>query len=392
MNKTYITDVLTGLQALPDGAAQMCVTSPPYYGLRNYGVEPTYWPAVTYTPMAGLPPVTIPAQTCCLGLESDPLAFIGHLVLVFREMHRVLRKDGTLWVNLGDSYEQSHSGKNGADTEFKGKATCEYLKPKQLLGIPWKLAYALQADGWYLRQDIIWQKPNAMPDSATDRCGKSHEYLFLLSKCPKYHFDADAIKVLSQQQPGVVTAKDSFKRAASKRAQVIPGQTVGTHRPDRKDTVPDGLANRRDVWEIEEDEFAQFLAWKAAQEPQAPSVWKIATQPYAGAHFAVFPEELPRLCILAGSKVGDVVIDPFVGSGTTAAVSVPLGRQFIGIDQDARNVPQQRKRLNDAGMMFCDPQPTWEQLDPSPQTTEDRQQPIVGEAASEQGSPALTPL
>ena len=385
MNKILITDVLTGLGTLPDGIAQTCVTSPPYYGLRNYGVEPTYWPAVTYIPQAGLPPVTIPAQTCCLGLESDPLAFIGHLVLVFREMHRVLRKDGTLWVNLGDSYStgsmnpqgnvRSRANRDNDRTGAAHRAIPTGLKPKDLMGIPWRFAFAMQADGWYLRQDIIWNKPNPMPESVTDRCTKAHEYIFLLSKSQKYYFDADAIKMpLAESSIGRAGRKQDLMDRTGMgtigkqvqngidRTHAYAGLAAGRNGKTGYD-LENGLANRRSVWEI-------------------------ATKPYAGAHFAVFPEELPRLCILAGSYFKDVVIDPFMGSGTTAAVAVHLDRQFIGIDQDARNMPQQRQRLNDAGMMFCEPQPTWEVVEQPEQAASE--QPATSGKETASVPPVLT--
>jgi DNA modification methylase len=398
MNKILITDVLTGLRTLPDGAAQTCVTSPPYYGLRNYGlrnygVEPTYWPSVTYTPMAGLPPVTIPAQTCCLGLESDPLAFIGHLVLVFREMHRVLRKDGTLWVNIGDSYAGSwgnYSGQNrgngsqreittGSKVEQKAYDGKEDWRPptslpisgtknKDLLGIPWKLAFALQADGWYLRQDVIWHKPNPMPESVTDRCTKAHEYVFLLTKSQKYYFDAAGIKVPAKDPADdarrIAQQQNGNKSVPTDKVAGLRVRASDTFR--REDTIPDGLANRR-------------------------SVWSIATQPYSGAHFAVFPPELPRLCILAGSKPADVVIDPFMGSGTTAAVAVEIGRNYIGIDQDPRNAAQQRQRLNEAGTMFCSPAPSWDTIPVPPVSTGPDESPVkTGGTHKQPVQPVLT--
>ena len=254
--------------------AQMCVTSPPYFGLRDYGVDGQ------------------------IGLEQTPDEYVAKMVDVFRAVRDVLADDGTLWLNIGDSY--------GAG--------------KQLLGVPWRLAFALQADGWILRQDIIWHKPNPMPESVRDRCTKAHEYIFLLSKSPKYYFDAEAIK---EQAVGGQTGKAaSFKRDGSKREQAIPGQAYGTHRPEREDVAYNGeLRNRR-------------------------SVWSVPTRPYKGAHFATFPPALIEPCILAGSRPGDIVLDPFMGSGTTAEVAILHGRRYLGceLNEEYRSLQDARIR------------------------------------------------
>ena len=264
-----------------------------------------------------------------IGLEDTPAAFIAALVDVFREVRRVLRDDGTLWLNIGDSYNaagrQGHGTRRGYKQQSNrasaiGADSCrpsvDGLKPKDLIGIPWRVAFALQQDGWYLRQDIIWHKPNPMPESVRDRCTKAHEYVFLLSKSERYFWDAEAMK-----EPAVganlhdVTGRtkqrglaDTFKRKDSKRAQAIPGQSVGTHREDRPDSTYDLYTrNRR-------------------------SVWTVATRPYKGAHFATFPPALIEPCILAGAPFDGVVLDPFTGSGTTAAVALQHGRRFIGCE------------------------------------------------------------
>lgn len=276
MYNLLVGDCIDSMKQLPAKTANTCVTSPPYWNLRDYGVEGQ------------------------IGLEETPEIFLAKLVEVFREVRRVLRDDGTLWVNMGDTW-----GKN-----------------KQMLGMPWRLAFALQADGWFLRQDIIWAKTNPMPESVRDRCTKSHEYVFLLSKKPKYYFDHAAIRepaVYTGANRGVgfghgtdkdsrgrerVSNRDNFRREGSKRAQVIPGQTVGTHRADRADTAPDGMRAKRNIWSL-------------------------ATRPFAGAHFATFPPELVEPCILAGCPQGGTVLDPFGGSGTTAGVALALGRKAI---------------------------------------------------------------
>lgn len=315
----YVGDSVTLLKTFSDGFFDMCVTSPPYWGLRDYGHDGQ------------------------IGQEDTPDEFIATLVRVFRKVRRVLKDDGTCWVNIGDTYAANRSyqvgntkdaGTKGGDGahNHKGSTVPEGLKPKDLCLIPFRLALALQADGWYVRQDIIWSKPNPMPESVRDRCTKAHEYVFLLSKSEKYYFDSDAIKepvtastisrlsqdIESQAGPNrvpgktngpmkAVSARDSFKRENSKRQQAIPNQSVGTHRPDRDDTVPSGMRNKR-------------------------SVWAVSTRGYAGAHFATFPPALIEPCILAGSRPGGIVLDPFGGSGTTAGVALKHGRSAVMLE------------------------------------------------------------
>jgi DNA modification methylase len=242
--------------------------------------------------MPGLPPLDIPGQTVALGLEPDPWAYVGHLVEVFRAVRRVLRDDGTLWLNLGDSYAgggySNHQNTGGAQRANGGKqkhTPTGDLKPKDLCGIPWRVAYALQADGWYLRSDIIWHKPNPMPESVTDRPTKAHEYLFLLSKRPRYFYDADAIR---EEEDG---------------------------------------PNRR-------------------------SVWTMSTRPYAAAHFATFPPELPERCIKAGTRPGDLVLDPFSGAGTTGMVARRLQRAYIGAEQSEEYAEMSRRRIDGDAPLF----------------------------------------
>lgn len=321
---------------------QCCVTSPPYYGLRDYGH---------------------PGQ---IGLEKTPAEYVAALVEVFDGVRELLADDGVLWLNLGDSYASggnlSPHGGQRADRDqtamgFDRSHISMDVRPKNLLGIPWRVAFALQAAGWYLRQDIIWHKPNPMPESVTDRCTKAHEYLFLLTKSERYYWDAEAMKEdATGALPGNVSHKhtaeyedsgdekhrtkaglvayaqrqrskrDSFKRDDSKRAEVIPGQTVGTHRADRDESEYDtGRRNRR-------------------------SVWTVATQPYSGAHFAVFPAALIEPCILAGSRPGDLVLDPFMGSGTTAQVAQALGRPWIGCELNPEYAPLQQARTAQAAL------------------------------------------
>lgn len=293
---TLLGDCVESMRNLEEKSVQTCVTSPPYFGLRDYG-------------HAGQ-----------IGLEPTPTEFVAKLVDVFREVRRVLKDDGTLWLNLGDSYANDTkwggqtSGKHAqsihGNSGIGRRRTSTGLKSKDLIGIPWRVAFALQADGWYLRQDIIWHKPNPMPESVTDRCTKAHEYLFLLTKSERYLCDMGAVKepAVGQNEHDLTGRTkqrgmaDTFKRTASKRAVVIPGQTVGTHRPDRAESSYDlTTRNRR-------------------------SVWTIATRSYKGAHFATFPPALIEPCILAGSRPNDMVLDPFGGSGTTAGVALKHGR------------------------------------------------------------------
>lgn len=323
LNKTLNIPCEIGLYDLPGKCADVCVTSPPYYALRDYGVPPSSWPEITYT-LFGID-VVIPATECCLGLEPTPHAFIGHLLHVFRGVHHALKDDGTCWVNLGDSYStgagggnmknkkvQAMAGSNGLPGEgtrkdnvsvFRKPFRNNFIKSKDMMGIPWMFAFAMREDGWYLRQDIIWAKPNPMPESIQDRCTKSHEYIFLFSKSKKYYFDAEAIKTASihevtktpdgwdtskngshgsfhknGRENNKVPSKHSFKRENSSRKDIlVPGATLNCHRPDRNDTLPTGFANKR-------------------------SVWNIATRPFKEAHFATFPEELVTDCIKAGSS------------------------------------------------------------------------------------------
>lgn len=241
-----------------------------------------------------------------MGLEPTPDEFVAALVEVFREVRRVLADDGTVWLNLGDSYAQAGGrGEQGGSSQRKGRANVqaqerratstrppEGLKPKDLIGIPWRVAFALQADGWYLRQDIIWNKPNPMPESVTDRCTKAHEYIFLLSKGPRYYFDADAIK-----EPAV-TAGAPHKAGRKNDASRNDHSTTGTVRGDGE------FRNRRDVWTV-------------------------STKPYREAHFATFPPDLIEPCILAGAPVGGMVLDPFGGAGTTGLVAERHGRHSV---------------------------------------------------------------
>jgi DNA modification methylase len=349
------------------------VTSPPYWGLRDYKIPPQVWGGDHgcvhelvyehgFCRLCG-------AWKGCFGLEPAPELYIEHAVQIFREVRRVLRSDGTLWLNIGDCYASNggHADTNvnerraeigvaarpdhknrsfrvGTDCDPKrGKATKgqpiryvhgPFLKPKDLVGAPWMLALALRADGWYLRQDIIWSKPNPMPESVTDRCTKAHEYLFLLTKSPRYYFCAAAIKEPVAGDPEASRNRWDIKD------YLIPGQKP-QKRTSRKTKVPGG-------WETE----AEYVEAPMNALRNKRSVWTIATQPYAEAHFATFPEALVEPCILAGSKVGDVVLDPFAGSGTTLAVALRYQRNAIGIELSQPYSELIRRRVGAEGPLL----------------------------------------
>lgn len=304
MNKVYWGDCRDSMRQMAKESVkvQMCVTSPPYYGLRDYGADGQ------------------------IGLEQTPQEFIDNLVEVFACVWDILADDGTLWVNLGDSYarvggDSSQKGrhwdnrKNNPTTGHNRYAKDMGVKEKNLLGMPWRLAFALQEFGWYLRQDIIWHKPNPMPESVTDRCTKAHEYIFLLSKNQKYYFDNEAIKEEGVYPEGTKAAKGSVERQNQ--------QGVNARPPEYK--IYDGMRNKRDVWTV-------------------------PVKPYSGAHFAVYPEELIQPCILAGSRVGDIVLDPFFGSGTTGQVCQNLGRKWIGCELNKDYEKLQNERLVQQGL------------------------------------------
>ena len=332
------------LATLPAASIQCCVTSPPYWGLRDYGTAK--WedgdpkcehkrdhfgsnPSEKQLSNSGSAEghARLVYSTVCgkcgakrvdsqLGLEETPEEYVDKMVLVFREVRRVLRDDGTLWLNLGDSYagnnsRASNNGRAGFGIPREGvfERTGAGLKSKDLVGIPWRVAFALQADGWYLRQDIIWHKPNPMPESVTDRCTKSHEYIFLLSKNSHYHFDHEVIR------------EDAVGKIGKPSRVFGAKEQEGTMRGDIGNTFVDtGLRNKR-------------------------SVWTVTTKPFKGAHFATCPPDLIEPCVLAGSKVGDTLLDPFSGAGTTGVVAVQHGRRYIGIELNPDYLEMSRKRI-----------------------------------------------
>ena len=298
------------LATLPAGSVQCCITSPPYWGLRDYGT-------------AGQ-----------LGLEPTPEQYVASMVSVFREVWRVLRDDGTLWVNLGDSYSSTGGSNakqfdiittghkklrdNGAVPDYTRKVVLG-LKPKDLVGIPWRVAFALQADGWYLRQDIIWHKPNPMPEGVTDRCTKAHEYIFLLTKSARYYYDAAA--VASPIAESTIRIHSSAGVNARGTGADWKQYHVGQgHSGLVNGNLRSGTRNKR-------------------------SVWTVTTKPFKGAHFATFPPDLIEPCILAGSAADTLVLDPFSGAGTTGVVAVQHGRSYLGIELNPDYLEMSRKRI-----------------------------------------------
>lgn len=338
--RILVGDVLNRISEIPDQSVQCVVTSPPYWGLRDYGNDQQ------------------------IGLERNPQDYIDAMVQVFCQVKRVLVDDGVLWINIGDSYVggKGQSGSMGGDyqaarndsgaslnmahqtlggkkqtkpTDDRAMMRSAGLKPKDLVGIPWMLAFALRADGWYLRQDIIWHKPNPMPESVTDRCTKSHEYVFMFTKSAKYYFDSKAIEEPSKTKPGATWSER--KAAGATAGNVIVGDGIrnGTQRVVHGKGVTsnltrqDGMRNKR-------------------------SVWSITTKPFRGAHFAVMPEALVEPCVLATSRIGDMVFDPFSGSGTVGVVSNRLGRDYIGCELNEQYVKLSYERLQDANGLYVE--------------------------------------
>ncbi|WP_374139527.1 site-specific DNA-methyltransferase [Sphingomonas sp.] len=337
------------LAALPDNSTNCCVTSPPYFGLRDYGVDGQ------------------------MGLEPTPDEFVAGMVAVFREVRRVLRDDGTLWLNIGDSYNNSDKwGGGGANTGKHTRAPdgsieswksvrCKWsgapgIKPKDLIGIPWMLAFALRADGWYLRQDIIWSKPNPMPESVTDRCTKAHEYLFLLSKSARYYYDAAAIAEPLGLASVARLAQNVEAQVGSDR---IPGKTNGTMKAVGRRAAGNKTHKGQAAYEGGQEEhrtkagLVSFAERERAKVEQGDldgtrnrrSVWTVATQPFKEAHFATFPPALIEPCIFAGCPVGGTVLDPFGGAGTTGLVADRLQRNAVLIELNPEYVEIARRRI-----------------------------------------------
>jgi DNA modification methylase len=354
--KVIVGDNRETLKQLPDQSVQCVVTSPPYWGLRDYGTatwiggdadcshrretkksDKTITGHKNFTEMLSVgdaiykdkcPRCGAIREDEQIGLEVTPAEYVEQLCRVFDEVWRVLKDDGTLWLNIGDSYSGSGKGIAGNLGAKNDERNMEHrhsaivpdgLKPKDLIGIPWRVAFALQERGWYLRQDIIWSKPNPMPESVSDRCTKSHEYIFLLTKSPRYFFDNEAIK-----EDAVTEPKARDKNAEGYQADYAKGDRFSQ---GERVYGADGKRNKRDVWSV-------------------------AVKPYAEAHFATYPPELITPCILAGSKEGDTILDPFNGSGTTGEVALLYNRNYVGLELNPDYARLAENRLNDACGMF----------------------------------------
>lgn len=308
MSRIICADALKGLRTIESESVDMCVTSPPYYGLRDYGVSGQ------------------------VGIEQTPDAYIARLTEIFSEVRRVLKKDGTLWVNIGDSYAGSGKGPMTISANGKNKdvfdmtnriyevpKTWEGIKPKDLIGIPWMLAFSLRSSGWYLRSDIIWHKLNCLPESVKDRPTKTYEHIFLLSKSPKYYYDYKAI-----QEPLKQVSKERYKRGRSDKSKYC-GE------------------NMRQGINKQHEDFSEF----DQEYRRKRDVWELSTNTFRmDEHFAMYPEKLVEPCVLAGSRVGGTVLDPFFGSGTTGAVAKRLGREYIGIDINSRYCDKAQARID----------------------------------------------
>jgi len=324
------------LRKLADESVHCCVTSPPYFGLRDYGVD---------------------GQT---GLEQTPAEFVEQLVSVMREVRRVLRPDGTLWLNLGDSYATGAGGvgncpgggKQGESWKVRGRMTppnrmpLPGLKPKDLIGIPWQVAFALQADGWWLRQDIVWAKPNPMPESVRDRCTKAHEYIFLLAKSERYYYDIEAMQEPAQEWAGRAATFDRSGNAVSE--HVLPGQSAAQHRPRSSGNKERKPASARGVPVDTDGKSAGAVAgsvpWEGATRNKR-SVWTVGTEPFSEAHFATFPPALIEPCIKAGCPEGGTVLDPFGGAGTTGLVADRLGRNAVLVELNPDYAAMAERRI-----------------------------------------------
>jgi len=309
----YNGDALTILKDMPSESISCCVTSPPYWGLRDYGVDGQ------------------------LGLEQTPEEYVANMVGVFGEVKRVLRKDGTLWLNLGDSYMSNPSCDIGDPKNMDGRKRMDNpnrhniagLKAKDLVGIPWRVAFALQADGWYLRSDIIWAKPNPMPESVTDRPTKAHEYIFLLSKKPRYYYDYEAIRENLQESSIKRLSQDLENQQGSQRANggsKTNGPMKAVVRKDKQRGHSRRHAGFNDRW----DHMTKEEQCSIGRNKR--TVWTVATQSFKESHYAVFPEKLIEPCILAGCPEGGTVLDPFAGAGTTLYVAEKLWRNSVGIE------------------------------------------------------------
>ncbi len=383
MNRIIQGDSRTELAKLPDESVNCCVTSPPYYGLRDYGTAT--WEGgeadcnhydnskgenantghrnhtagvgngIYKTDCLKCGAVRIDSQ---IGLEETPEEYVNNLVEVFREVKRVLKKDGTLWLNVGDSYASNVKGSGGKSliqdgnigSRFSPRRFNHGIKEKDLMGIPWLVAFAIRSDGWYLRQDIIWHKPNPMPESVTDRCTKSHEYIFLLSKSSKYYYDHEAIKtdsITNENRPSGVVRNREFNYDSKENNNPEAYLKADTPKTDKRLRSSTFKKVQKIGHALSSAEYVETIG------ANKRSVWTVNTYPYSEAHFATFPEDLIVDCIKAGCPEGGIVLDPFSGAGTTALVARKLNRNYLGIELNPEYIKITEKRLrNELGMFL----------------------------------------
>lgn len=356
-NKIYNEDVISGIERLNPKSIHCCVTSPPYYGLRDYKLPPSNWPEITFS-ILGFP-VTIKEQECCLGLEKTPMEFVGHIVFIFRKVKEALRNDGTLWLNFGDSYAGSGKGawnnKNAGQKEVYIPDTDSPqvklkipngIKPKDMIGIPWMVAFALRDDGWYLRMDNIWNKPNVIPESVNDRPTKCHEFFFLLSKSKNYYFDAAAISEECSPNTHMWISQDVANQVGSFRANggnKTNGPMKALTPKYKQEEVGSGNRNN--------PSFNSSIVLPVERRNKR-SVWTIPSASFSEAHFATFPKNLIVDPIKAGCPEEGVILDPFMGAGTTAIVARKLNRNYIGFELNPYYIKIAEKRLYEELGMF----------------------------------------
>lgn len=362
-NQVFNENCLDTISRIIDQLLNCIVTSPPYFNLRDYGLEPTYWPEITFRLNEFTPEIVVPEMTCCLGLESNPVHYVAHLVHIFRLLKSKLKDDGTLWINIGDSYatrqkkrtDEQKCRKTGLKSGLNTQIACKNqqnkvvggMKHKDLIGIPWMLAFALRADGWYLRQDIIWAKKQAMPESVTDRCTRAHEFIFMFSKKPKYYYDATAIKTPAKQSSIDRWKQDVESQKGSEQFGKTNGKmkaVAGPRKSDKQRGHGRRHAGFNDRWDLMSKEQQQALG------ANRRSVWHLSTSNSTEKHFAQFNAELPELMIKAGCPLHGIVYDPFMGSGTTALTALNLSRNFIGSEMGDEYFAICERRVN----ILCD--------------------------------------
>ena len=347
------------LKTLQSESVNCCVTSSPYWGLRDYDTLPVYWPAITFCPMVELPAITIPAMESCHGMEPNIFTYIAHEVLIFREVKRVLRADGTLWINLGDGSVHNGAAYGNDKSTLTGRKHGKYmgkakrfvkkvkgLPAKNVIGIPWRVAFALQADGWILRREIIWSKPNPLPEAVKDACSKSHEYIFHFSKSKTYYYDADSIA--EPYKANTLATHGAISRQMKKEST----EMVKTNKWHNNSTIREPKKWPHPIMGGSGNGIRNFKIIDGEGKANKKTVWTVPVNGFKGAHFATFPEKLIVPCILAGCPPEGLVLDPFGGAGTTALVSRKLNRNYLLIELNKQYIAIAKQRLRDEIPLF----------------------------------------